>query len=137
MNFKKSILKTSARKWLLIDGFGAIITALMCLVVAGFESFFGMPEKVMFVLSGVAVFFSVFSFSSYYFAKNRFEKYLSIILSANIVYCLSVSVLMGIYFVKLTVFGIAYFAGEIIIVTMLVYAEYIRVITHRKDYNRL
>jgi hypothetical protein len=44
---------------------------------------------------------------------------------------------MGIYFAKLTVFGIAYIAGEIIIVTILVYAEYTKVITHRKDYKRL
>lgn len=117
----------STKNWLLLDGLGAIITAIMCQVVARLESFFGMPKEIMLVLSGVAICFAAFSFFSYLFVKNDFKRCLSIILTANITYCLATFILAVIHIEKLTGFGIAYFAGEIIIVAILVYGEYIKV----------
>jgi len=110
-----------------LDGLGAIITAVMCQVVARLESFFGMPKEVMLVLSSLALCFSVFSFSSYLFVKKDFRKHLGIILIANITYCLATSILAVIHIERLTGIGIAYFAGEIIIVSILVYGEYLKV----------
>lgn len=127
MHLKKRILNFSTKNWLLFDGLGAIITAIMCLVVARLESFFGMPKEVMLVLSGVALCFAAFSFFSYLFVTNDIKKYLSIILTANITYCLATFILAVIHIEKLTGFGIAYFTGEITIVAILVYGEYIKV----------
>jgi len=120
-------MKISTKNWILLDGLGALITATMCLVVAKFEAYIGMPKEVMFVLSGVAFCFAVFSISSHLLAKKYFESYLSIALTANIVYCLATFVLASIHIEKLTRLGIAYFVGEIIIVLTIVYAEYRKV----------
>lgn len=120
-------MNISTKNWLLLDGVGAITTATMCLVVAKFESYIGMPKKVMFILSSVAFCFAVFSFSSRLLAKKYFEKYLSIVLTANAFYCLATFVLVSIHIRQLTKLGMAYFVGEIIIVLIIVYAEYRKV----------
>lgn len=127
MKLKQRVINLSAKNWLLLDGFGAVVTAIMCQIVARNESFFGMPKDVLFVLSGVALCFSAFSFSCYFFVKKDYIKYLNIILIANITYCLATLILVGIHIEKLTRFGIFYFAGEIILVMALVYAESIKV----------
>ena len=129
MDFKKKIIQLSAKNWLLLDGLGAIVTAIMCQVVARLEPIFGMPVEVMMVLFSLALCFAVFSFSSYLFVKTNHKKHLCIILTANATYCIATFVLAAIHFEKLTGFGIAYFAGEILIVAVIVYSEYTKVTT--------
>lgn len=119
-------MNISARRLLLLDAIGALVTASMCLLLARFENYFGMPKGVMLVLSGIALCFAVFSISSYLYVKSDFKKPFRIIITANITYCIATFVLAAIHIEKLTGLGIAYFAGEIIVVAILVNVEYDR-----------
>jgi len=116
-------MNISPRRLLLLDGIGAIVTASMCLVLARFESCFGMPREVMLVLSGIAFCFALFSFSSFLYVKNDFKQPLRIISTANFTYCVATFALAIIHIEKLTTLGITYFIGEIIIVLWLVKVE--------------
>ena len=129
-------MRLSTKNWLLLDGLGALLTAIMCLIVANFEPYIGMPKEVMFVLSGAGFCFAIFSFSSHLWAKKDFEKYLSIILIANTAYCLGTLVLATIHIDQLTRLGIAYFTGEIIIVLMIAYAEF-REVKQSKSFQKM
>ncbi|MEQ8706424.1 MAG: hypothetical protein RIC19_21005 [Phaeodactylibacter sp.] len=121
-------MNLTAKKMLLLDGVGALVTATMLSqVLARHVPLFGMPKEVLHILSGVALCFAVFSLTSHLLVKSGFDRYLSIILIANITYCITTLVLMGVHIEKLTWLGIAYFIGEVIIVLILVYAEYRKV----------
>lgn len=114
-----------AKKMLLLDGIGALVTAsLLSLILAPYESLFGMPKQVLYILAGIAFCFALYSFSCHLFLKRDFEFYLKIIMSANILYCVATFTLMFLYFESLTWLGIAYFSGEILVVLILVLIEY-------------
>ena len=114
----------TTKKLLLLDGLGAIVTAiLLSQVLARFETLFGMPQEILFILAAIAMCFAVFSLSSHVFVKSNFKPFLRIILYTNSLYCLTTFILIGIHFDQLTWLGITYFIGEIVIITVLVYAE--------------
>lgn len=118
-------MKYSAKKLLLLDGVGALTTALLLSqVLARFEPLFGMPKNVVFILSGVAGCFALYSITCHLIIKNNFERYLKVIITANLIYCVATCGLVIFHIQTLTWFGIAYFSGEIIIISMLVLAEY-------------
>jgi hypothetical protein len=133
MDLKINISNISVKNWLLLDGIGAIVTAIMCLVIGHFESFFGMPKSIMFVMSGFAFCFAGFSLSCFAFVKNKFKKYLRTIIKANIIYGIAIFILVTLHIERLTGIGIIYFAGEIIIITLLVYSEYNKVKKGNKE----
>jgi hypothetical protein len=114
----------SAKNIFLLDGIGALITGLLLSqVLARFESLFGMPKEILWVLSGVAFLFALYSITCHVIIKKNFGKYLKVIMVANLLYCLVTSVLMILLFNSLTWLGIAYFIGEIIIIVILVMIE--------------
>ena len=117
-------MKITAKNAFLIDGVGALITGLsLSLLLTTFESFFGMPKQTLWVLGAIAFVFAVYSLLCH-FLKAELKPFLYVIMTANVLYCLTTSVLVVLNFESLTVFGIAYFVGEIIIVPGLVRAEY-------------
>lgn len=117
-------MNISAKKLLLLDGLGAFASAiLLSQVLARFDSLFGMPREILYFLSGIAICFAVFSLTSHVYVKSNFKRSLSIIFIANMLYCLATCILIGIYFDQLTWLGIAYFIGEITLVSVLIYAE--------------
>lgn len=108
----------------LIDGIGAVITGLLTgLVLTYFESFFGMPKLVLIPLALVAFIFAIYSFTCYFTIKKHWRFYLKIIAIANFLYCCVTFGFGIIYFNQLTIFGVLYFIGEIIIVLTLVTIE--------------
>ena len=114
----------SAKKLFLLDGLGALTTAiLLSQILARFESFFGMPKNILYILSLVAVCFAAYSLTCFLFVKTNFSRYFRIIIVANISYCLATLGLVIIYFQPLTWFGIAYFLGEISIISLLIFRE--------------
>jgi len=114
----------SYRKLFLIDGIGAVITALLLsLVLAQFEPYFGMPAKILYILAGLAVVFAFYSFSCYWLLNNNYSVFLKGIATANILYCLLTIALMIYFHNSLTWLGIAYFVGEIILVLSLAQVE--------------
>ncbi len=109
----------------LLDGMGAFTTAiLLSQVLARFESLFGMPKEVLFVLSGIAFCFALYSITCHLLVKNNFEPYLKVIIAANLIYCLATFGLVLLHIQTLTGLGMAYFLGEITIILMLVWVEY-------------
>lgn len=115
----------SVKKLLLLDGLGAVLTAAMCLVVARFEAYFGMPKLPMVVLSCIAFGFALFSICNYLFLKRGFQRPLRRIMFANIAYCVATGFLILWYVERLTALGLAYFFGEILVVSFVVRLEYI------------
>jgi hypothetical protein len=108
----------------LIDGLGAMLSAVLLIaVLARFEDLFGMPQKTLSFLSGIASFFAVYSISCSFFVIEKWKVYLKVILLANTSYCLlTIGVLL--YFSQsLTILGLVYFLAEIGVVGILIWIE--------------
>lgn len=117
-------MDSKPKQLFLIDGLGALTTAgLLFLVLARFESLFGMPKATLHVLSFLALLFSAYSFSCLLIVKRSWKIFLSLIAIANIIYCLLTSWLIVHHYSQLTRFGLMYFVGEIAIIIFLVYVE--------------
>lgn len=124
---KQLIKKASSnpRQLFLIDGLGALVTAFLTgVILVYFESFFGMPKNVLIPLALVACVFAVYSLSCYFFVNENWRRFLKIIAVANLLYCFATTGFVIAYFEQLTIFGILYFIGEIIIVVTLVSIEW-------------
>lgn len=116
--------KTLSRPFL-IDGIGAIITALMLgVILPAFQPVFGMPTEILHLLSGVASAFALYSLICHFFLKKNRSAFLRIIAMCNAVYCLITLGLMVGYREVITGWGIAYFVGEIAVVLLLVRLEW-------------
>jgi hypothetical protein len=104
----------------LIDGFGALASAfLLSVVVARFESIFGMPQKISCLLALVAGLYAIYSFTNYFFIKENREHYLRIIALANLIYCCITAGFVFYYYQLLTSIGLIYFLTEIVLIVNL------------------
>ncbi len=118
-------INISAKNIFLLDGIGAIITSLLLSQVLGrFESIFGMPQDILYVLASIAVGFAIYSLSCHLWIKDHFSNYLKGIAIANKVYCTITLILIIFLRESLTWLGIAYFTGEILVVMGLVSIEW-------------
>ncbi len=117
-------LALTPKRLFLIDSLGAVLTALLLSqVLARFETVFGMPRNILYILAGVAVVFAIYSFLCHLLVKDNWRSYLILIAIANTLYCMVTLGLVVYYFGRLTYLGVAYFIGEIIIVLSLVRIE--------------
>ncbi|SRR6056297_870020 len=115
----------SAKQLLLIDGLGALTTAgLLILLLANYEAFFGMPPNVLYRLSVLALIMSSYGLLSFMFVRSNHRRFLKPIVAANVLYCLITAAAILFHRETITIYGIAYFIGEFIIVGILVDAEY-------------
>ncbi len=114
----------SPKNFFLIDGLGAIVSAIMLgVVLVRFEEFFGMPAAVLYGLAGAAAVFAVYSFSCHFFFMEKWQPFLRLIGTVNLLYC-GLTLGMVIYWQEpLTAWGIAYFVGEMAIVVTLAITE--------------
>lgn len=121
-SFQKFIEKP--KNIFLIDGFGALFTAfLLFFVLRTFNTFFGLSKITLEYLSILALAFSVYSFSCFLLITNNWKAYLKIICIANILYCLLTFGIVLYCYKGISVFGIAYFLGEIIVICGIVFLE--------------
>ncbi len=117
-------LSLNSKNLFLIDGLGALLTAfLVGIVLRMFEDAFGMPSKFLTILSILACAFALYSMSCYFFVGKNWRTYLKIIAVANLMYCLLTAVLVMLLYQQITILGIIYFIGEILIILGLVYVE--------------
>lgn len=114
----------SSRNIFLIDGLGAMLSALLTgVVLTYFNEYIGMPQEVLFPFAAVACLFTVYSLSCHFKTPANWRSFLVFIAISNTIYCL-VSVGFVIYhFENLTTFGRAYFFLEIIVIGLLVFTE--------------
>ena len=109
----------------LIDGLGAIVSAFsLAIVLVRFESFFGMPARVLYFLSFIAGIFVVNSFYGYFRFGDNWRVRLKTIAIANLSYCLLTLVLVVYLNGQLTAWGIMYFIVEIMIIASLSLIEF-------------
>ena len=124
-------MEISPKKLFLIDGLGALVTALsLSLLLANFQAFFGMPIAFLYPLAAVASVFALYSFSCFRLLKKNWGKFLLIIALANLTYCAVTLYLVISLFEQLTIWGVLYFIGEIVIVVGLAVVE-LRVATNK------
>lgn len=128
---------SNPKKLFLVDGFGALLTAVLLLtVLSRFEDHFGMPRNVVYFLSAVAFAFAIYSFCCSVFVSRNWSNYLKIISIANITYCCLTFGLILYFFQKLTILGLVYFLLEIVVISCLVVLEF-KVISAMKNGNRI
>ncbi len=117
---------TAYRKIFLFDGIGALLTALILgLVFTNFQEYIGMPREILIVLASVAVVFCIYSSSCFFFLKKNWKPFLKAIAIGNLLYCITTTVLILSLHPQLTILGLLYFIGEIIVIGVLVYFEFL------------
>ncbi len=124
------------KKLFLIDGIGAIVSAVMLgIILVYLESWFGIPKKVLYVLAFFPCLFAAFDFLVYRYTKSKLSRYLIIIAYANLGYVgLSLS-LAWYHLPKLTGLGWIYITCEVSIILLMVYIELATAHQIRRDYR--
>ncbi len=113
------------KKIFLIDGIGGLVTAtLLYALLARFEPFFGMPRSVLYWLSGIACLYALYSITCYFLLKDNWKPYLRVIALANLGYCCLTFGLLFYHAQSLSIWGFAYFLGEIAIILALARIEW-------------
>ncbi|MEM9548197.1 MAG: hypothetical protein AAGA77_19605 [Bacteroidota bacterium] len=108
----------------LIDGYGALLSMFLYLaLLATYSGFFGMPRLTFISLGLLAALYAVYSFSCYLIKVKNWSSYLRVIAIANLLHCLLTCVLIIYYWRMVTIWGVFYFVGEILIVTALAMYE--------------
>lgn len=116
----------SPRKLFLVDALGALLTALtLGIVFTNSQEYIGMPRAILISLSLIAVIFCIYSASCFLLLKSNWKPYLKAIAISNLLYCITTAILIFILFHQLTIIGLLYFIGEIIVVGVLVYFEFL------------
>ncbi|MBV6655542.1 MAG: hypothetical protein KI786_17360 [Mameliella sp.] len=122
---KHLLMNYSAKNIFLIDSLGALTTGvLLSQVLTRFVPYFGMPSKVLWVLAAIAFGLAIYSMLCHWLIEDRVKPFLTIIMVANASYCITTFGLMILFSDQLTWLGIGYFAGEIVIIILLLLIEY-------------
>lgn len=112
------------KRLFLIDSLGAFLTAFsLGIILTRLEEDFGMPLKVLNPLSILACVYAIYSLSCYFFAGVDWRPFLKVIAIANLMYCCLTIGLVILFHQALTILGLIYFSGEIIIIVGLVFIE--------------
>lgn len=112
------------RNVFLLDGIGALVSSLFLVVLlAPFESFFGMPSDYVYQLAIPAFVFAVYSIACYVFNPNNWQPFMKLIALANFIYCCVTFYLILKLFYRLTQFGVLYFLLEIAVIFMVIALE--------------
>ena len=122
MVLKKLIL----RKIFLIDGFGALLTALlMGVLLPSFPETFGVSVTVAIFLAAIALGYSVYSLSCYFLKFQNTVFHLRNIIYANLIYCGITLGLLSFFSNEFKALGLIYFAVELLVIFALVIIEII------------
>lgn len=112
----------------LIDGLGASFSAiLLVLLLANYESIFGLPKKTIYLLSIPAFVLMVYSLSCYFLNLKKWKPYLKAVAVANSLYCILTLCSIIRHHETLTIIGLIYFIGEIAIISFLISIEWIMI----------
>ncbi len=115
-----NICNISPRRLFLTDCLGALLTTfLLGIVLARFESVFGMPRQLLYPLAMIAGAFSIYSFVCFLRFAGNWRPYLRLIAFANLTYCCLTIGLVFCCWEKLSVWGISYFFIEVAVVGFL------------------
>lgn len=108
------------RKLFLVDGTGALISAIMLgLVLTSLGALIGMPKPILWVLASFALVFSSYSFGCYFRFPKKWNGFLGAIALTNLIYCLITGILVFYFWKPLSLLGKFYFGAEIVLVVAL------------------
>lgn len=133
--FRKMIvtLVRAPKKLFLIDGVGALLTAILLLTIrTQYQQDFGMPANVLSFLILMAGVFCSYSFGCFFLAHNRWRFFLKIIAIANLLYACTTGFLILYFNREMTPFGLTYFSLEIGVILALVMIE-LKVLQESKE----
>ena len=124
MNKLLRYLATHPKSIYLIDGAGALLTAIMLgLVLPRFERLLGIPTSVLHTLAFIPLFIIVYDIYCYRSSHHQDRHLLRIVALVNIIYCV-ISVSLAIYHRDaVTTWGYLYIGGEILVILVLVLIE--------------
>jgi hypothetical protein len=92
-------------------------------ILVKFQSFSGMPEKVLYALSFIACVYALYSFCCYFLKVNHWRFFLCIVILANTLYCLLIIGLIIYFYAALTPLGLIYFLLESGVICLLIFVE--------------
>ncbi|MBR9921707.1 MAG: hypothetical protein GYB31_12785 [Bacteroidetes bacterium] len=108
----------------LADSIGALLTAsLLNFLIAPYETFFGMPQGMVYILAAIALLFGLYSLICH-LRKASFKPWLQIIAILNLIYVLFTGSLLFMHAKTLSTYGYLYFGIEILIILYLVSYEW-------------
>ncbi len=115
---------SNPKKLFLIDGLGALLTAFFLgVILTRLEDYFGMPPKILYILSLVALMYAIYSMSCHFFISRNWKPYLKGIAIANLMYCCLTIGLVVYFYHRLTGIGVLYFLLEVIVIFVLIGIE--------------
>ena len=118
-------LLKNPRKLFLIDGIGALVSAvLLGVVLVKLERFFGIPTPTLYLLALLPCLFFMYDAYGYFRVKHGLGKYLKGIAFLNLGYSLLSLALTFSHRHVITTLGWSYILGEISIILILVIVEF-------------
>lgn len=106
------------KRLFLADAMGALLTAFLnFVVIAKLESTFGMPKNMLYYLGAAALLFAVYSLSCHFFTPSNPGRFIFVIATANILYCILTALLLFNFHASITIVGWLYFIGEIFLIS--------------------
>lgn len=117
-------LVPNPKKLFLIDGIGAILSALaLGLVLVKLEKFFGIPSSALYVLATFPMIFATYDMYCYRKKSDKLGQFLRIIAVINLLYCCLSIGFVFYHFDAITAMGWAYILTEILIIITLATIE--------------
>ena len=117
-------MNVTPKKLLLLDGFGALLSAfLLGVVLVKLEHLVGMPRNVLYFLAFLPCLFALYDFVCYFQNTKNSRTYLKGTAIANLLYCCISLACVLFFWQELTILGHLYFWLELIIVAVLAVFE--------------
>ncbi len=82
-----------------------------------------MPKNILYILTAIACFFAIYSFTCAALEVTRWQTLMRVIALANTLFCCLTAGLVVYFYAQLTAFGVAYFVQEWFVVGIVVWAE--------------
>ncbi len=112
------------KKLFLLDGFGAIVSAILLgVVLVKLEVYFGIPKSALYFLAALPCFFAIYDFYCYFKIERNLFKFLRAIAIVNLLYCCLSLGLAFCHREHLTRLGWLYIIVEIVIVVIIASIE--------------
>ena len=124
MSLGKINVDADPRKFFLVDGIGAVLSAfLLGVVLVRLQEYIGLPVNTLHYLAFAAVIFAFYSFSCFLFSGENWRILLRLIAITNLLYCLVTLGIIFYFFQRVTMLGWFYFIVEIAVVSTLALTE--------------
>lgn len=123
--FITELLNKNSKQIFLIDATGALLsTVFLLLILAQFESYFGIPIDTLYILSFIAFCLFIYSSTCFWFVKSRWKSFLRIIIILNSIYAVISITLILKHYEQLTKLGLIYFIFELLIIALIIIMEW-------------